>query len=526
MSAQLTSGDGESNNNDQTSFRVITATEQQTANNDETNGSNSAASASADSNPQPNVQAVAATTGLIDANGAPNEDFTNDNVANIDTSTYFQRLKDIVIHVGPLGFIAFGGPTAHTAILHERFVDRLKWVDKALFLELFSVSSALPGPSSTQLVVAISAIHAGISGALLAFILWSLPSFVVLIVTGVISYNSHLNSNGTETGLSAAPDWMAGFSPAAVALVIVAASQLSKNIASSNIKIAIATFSIVVTTVVLGDLRIDKRWASLSFPILLFIGGLTTLLDSKRKGRRELYLPKPSKEGAPKLKDEEIMKRVSIGRWVGGFLILSWLIILVVFVALRLTGGLNGNNLAQLFEAFYRIGSIIYGGGHVVLPMMLTEVVTTGWLTEVQFYQGFALAQAMPGPLFTLSAFLGGAAFGVPGAFVGFIALFAPGVILVIAFLPFWAWVRKIEWVKIVLQGTGAAGVGLIMAACIDLWEIAVRNSAGAAIAVIVGVLVGGYNVPAPIGILLGGLLGWILSPSVLDFAQTPYVKC
>jgi len=429
-----------------------------------------------------------------------------------DERRWTLRVTDVLITFAPLGFIAFGGPAAHIAILRERFVTRLKWTDDQTFTELFGLCQALPGPTSTQLVVALASVHAGMPAGLLAFAMWSLPNFVVLTVLGVVSGQY----------LTGTPTWMAGIGPAATAMVFYAAYQFSKPMVASRVKMACAVFACMATLLVLGDARVSPQLGSVSFPATLVVGGLATWADSKRPDRLAQYwTPLPNEPDARAAAEEEharMMRRINIPRAVGVVIILTWLAVIVLVEVLRGLGFIT-TGLPYLFQTMYRIGSIIYGGGHVVLPMMENF----DYCSTTQFLVGTSIALALPGPLFGLSAYLGGVYAGLPGSFVGYVALNLPGLILIFGALPYWAHLRRSPNFKAVLAGVSSAGVGLIYTACIQLWVQSVVNSAGAVVFVASGAAVSVFNVPVPAAIIGGIVLGVILSDVAIGVAQTPF---
>ncbi|CAN0110036.1 unnamed protein product, partial [Discosporangium mesarthrocarpum] len=374
----------------------------------------------------------------------------------------------------PLGVLAYGGPTAHIAILHERFVAKSNWLTDEQFIELMAVGQGLPGPTSTQaskkqpaedpdpdpMVVATGTYRAGILGGLLAFALWNIPSFIILTLAG-LGVKDLLDGDD--------PDWLAGVAPAAISLVFVAAYKLGKKVNKSKLKFTLSLISCSVTLLINGDEDIDSRVSAWVFPLMLVLGGLVTLVDSKRKPEEYAL-------------EDRTYSRIGIPIWLGSVIIAGWVVILAVAVSIFSDDGLEG-----LFESFYRIGSIIYGGGQVVLPMLLDEVVVPGWVTKEQFFQGFGLVQALPGPLFNFSAYLGAVSNGLPGAFVGWLGLFGPGVSLIFGFIPFWGTVRKINWFKMFLQGVNSTAIGLVVAACALLWRSAIELYADAIVAIVAG---------------------------------------
>eukprot|EP00924_Labyrinthula_sp_SR-Ha-C_P016003 snap_masked-scaffold_4-processed-gene-16.25-mRNA-1 protein AED:0.03 eAED:0.05 QI:0/-1/0/1/-1/1/1/0/505 len=439
------------------------------------------------------------------------------------------RLWEVLYAFAPLGLIAFGGPAAHIGILHTQFVEKYEWLTDDRFVELMAVGQGLPGPTSTQMVIATGASHAGILGGLLAFFLWNIPSFIVLVTVALVSRE---NLDPDEL-----PDQLSGLAPAAVSLVFIAAYKLGMKVLKADVKLGqeeyvekiklfLATVSTVVTLLVTGEDSFNDRLVAITFPALLIGGGLVTLVDSRREGKVGNYFKPPDVE--EQRENESILKTINISPYVGALLILIWLGLLGSFVTLRALGIIGEDGKAALFEAMFRMGSIIYGGGQVVLPMLLTEVVDTGWVSRNQFFQGFALVQALPGPLFNFSSYLGAIYEGLTGAFIAWAGLFGPGLLLILAFLPFWMKVRKVPWFKCFLAGVNAAAIGLVVAATAQLWEAAVETWADAATFFFTGSFILFFDpreqrptlskLWVPIGVLFGGLFGYMLTAT--DFSQ------
>ncbi|MCY3693485.1 MAG: chromate transporter, partial [Chloroflexi bacterium] len=189
--------------------------------------------------------------------------------------------------------------------------------------------------------------------------------------------------------------------------------------------------------------------------------------------------------------------------------------LLLLLLFFGLLGGLILARLAldwswlQILESFYRTGSLIFGGGQVVLPMLSAEVVEPGWVTEQQFLDGLALMLALPGPLFSFSAYLGAVAGGVQGLLLAFVGLFLPGVLIIFGVLPFWEQVRRYPWVRIALTGVNATAIGLVVGVVFLLWERADPSAGGAVIALLAFGSVMFFRVPAPLVIVGAGVLGW-----------------
>jgi chromate transporter len=206
---------------------------------------------------------------------------------------------------------------------------------------------------------------------------------------------------------------------------------------------------------------------------------------------------------------------------VGALIFLVWAGVLALVVILVDVVEVDSVYL-EIFETMYRIGSIIFGGGQVVLPMLQDEVVPD-WMTKDQFLQGLGLAQSMPGPLFNFASYLGAVYQGVPGALIAYVGLFGPGVILIFGMVPFWAVLRHNATFKAILKGVNATAIGLVGAACVILWESAIRDAADAMIFAVAFTMAIVFASPAPLCIFVGGVIGAILHPDALNLGQVAY---
>ena len=207
--------------------------------------------------------------------------------------------------------------------------------------------------------------------------------------------------------------------------------------------------------------------------------------------------------------------------WVGGLTFTLWLTVFVTSITLVNIG--FDNVYLKIFEVMFRIGSLIFGGGEVVLPMLQNEVVPLGWVTDEQFFQGLGLAQSLPGPLFNFSSFLGATYKGVWGAIVAEVGLFGPGYILIFAMVPFWGHVRHSSKFKAILKGVNAAAIGLIGSGCVFLYTRAVKTAADAMVFVLAGGSACFFSAQAPLVVFLGAVLGGLFSPGVLNVGQVKY---
>jgi chromate transporter len=449
------------------------------------------------------------------------------------------RLWEVFTTFWPLGFVAFGGPQAHVAILRDHLVVQRDWMDEDQFTELFAIGQGLPGPTSTQLVISTALSRAGPLGGLLAFFLWNLPGLIVLTTAGVL-IASFLDPNDP-------PFYLIGIAPAAISLVFKAFYGFTKKL--DKLGIILSLISACVAILINGDENIQPTSSQYVFPSMLIAGSLVSLIDSKRSNPFGVYA-NPSKGW--EAKDDILMKRIGIPLWVGGLIFVVWAGILVLVVFLKDVVGIQ-NKYLDIFETMYRIGSLIFGGGQVVLPMLQSEV-SPSWMSTDNFFQGLGLAQSLPGPLFNFSSYLGAVyagenekislflylslltlikskigsiiiiiATGIPGALVAYIGLFGPGVILIFGMVPFWARLRHLFWFKVILHGLNATAIGLVGAACVILWEAAIRNSADAIVFCVGGTLAVYFNVPAPAVVLVGCILGAILCEDAASLGQVEF---
>jgi len=285
------------------------------------------------------------------------------------------------------------------------------------FTELFAIGQGLPGPTSTQLVVSTALSRAGPIGGLLAFFMWNIPGFIVLMVCAML-IATFLDPNN--------PPWyLVGMPPAAISLVFKAFYGFT--IKLDRLGVILALISCNITIMINGDYIIPKTSAQYVFPSMLALGGLFTLVDSKRAKPFAEYAMSPSRGWDAT--NDLTLKRIGIPVWIGISIWLIWATVLILVIVLVRVAKIQ-NVYLEIFEVMFRIGSLIFGGGQVVLPMLEDEVVP-GWMTRDQFYQGLGLAQSLPGPLFNFSSYLGAIYQGIPGGFVAWIGLFSPGIFLI-----------------------------------------------------------------------------------------------
>jgi len=330
-----------------------------------------------------------------------------------------------------LGLTSFGGPVAHLGYFHEEFVVRRKWLDDRTYADLVALCQFLPGPASSEVGIAIGLSRAGYAGALAAWTGFTLPSAVALVLFGygVGAYGGALGSG-----------WLHGLKVAAVAVVANAVLTMARTLAADRERATLAVAAAVLVTALPSSLGQIGA---------ILIGGIVGLA-LLRSGPADDYadLPHPVSRGA------------AIAALVALFAILLGGPLLALAVP---------SHALNLFDAFYRAGALVFGGGHVVLPLLQTAVVPPGWISNDVFLAGYGAAQAVPGPLFTFSAYLGTVMNPAPNGWAGAIlclaAMFLPAFLLVIGALPFWTTLRRQSWAQGALRGVNAAVVGLLLAA-------------------------------------------------------------
>ncbi len=327
-----------------------------------------------------------------------------------------------------LGLTAFGGPIAHLGYFREAFVVRCKWLDDAAYADLVALCQFLPGPASSQVGFALGWLRAGPLGALAAFIAFTLPSSILLIAFA-------LGASAFGGPIGQGIVW--GLKIVAVAIVAQAVWGMAQKLTPDRKRITIALAAILVLFIAGGALG---QIAAIVFGAM---AGATVLRD----------LPAPNRGPLP----------LAIGRrWA-----LAALVLFVLLLAgLPLIAGISPG--LMLFDAFYRSGALVFGGGHVVLPLLEAETVARGWLDQSSFLAGYGAAQAVPGPLFTFAVYLGIAIDGLRGALIGLCAIFLPGFLLLVGTLPFWTRLREHNLARAGMAGTNAAVVGILAAALYD----------------------------------------------------------
>ena len=343
-----------------------------------------------------------------------------------------------------LGLTSFGGPVAHLGYFHEDIVVRRKWLEERTYVDLVALSQFLPGPASTKVGIAIGLSRAGYTGALAAWAGFTMPSAIALVLFGY-----GVSSLGGALGSG----WLHGLKVAAVAVVANAVLTMMRSLAPDTAR---ATLAVSAAILVLA------APSSFGQVIAIILGGVIGLIAF---------------HGTPPDRHTALPHPVSRPTAVTAIILFF---VFLIGLPLAVTAG--PSHSLQLFDVFYRAGSLVFGGGHVVLPLLQAAVVPPGWVSNDAFLAGYGATQAVPGPLFTFSAYLGTVMGPSPNGWLGaalcLTAMFLPAFLLVIGPLPFWDDLRRHPSAQAALRGVNAAVVGLLLAALYrPVWTTGITNA-------------------------------------------------
>lgn len=372
-----------------------------------------------------------------------------------------------------LGLTSFGGPIAHLGYFYEEYIRRRKWMDERSYADLVALCQFLPGPASSQVGIGIGVIRGGLLGGLIAWLGFTLPSVIALVLFALLMQGFDLGNAG----------WIHGLKIVAVAIVAQAVLGMGQKLTPDRNRVTIA----IITA------SIALLWQSaISQIVLIAAAGLVGMWLY-----RKTETPK-----APNL-------NVPISRTLAVLCLVLFAGLLIVLPLLRQYFDFSW---LPLFDSFYRAGSLVFGGGHVVLPLLEREVVPTGWITSESFLAGYGAAQAVPGPLFTFAAYLGAMINGISGAIIATIAIFLPAFLLIIGTLPFWNAMRTNQKVQSALTGINAAVVGILLAALYNpLWTTAILSPVDFVMLMILFIMLVFWKLPPWIVVLTGAIGGTII---------------
>lgn len=375
-----------------------------------------------------------------------------------------------------LGLTSFGGPVAHLGYYRDEFVTRRRWLGERSYADLVALCQFLPGPASSQFGMALGLSRAGYAGALAAWAGFTLPSAIALILfaIGVASLGEAI-----PTGA------LSGLKVVAVAVVAQAVWGMARNLCRGATKLAIMAIAAGVV------LFLSSAWTQVGVIAAAGLAGMMLLEPAACAGHEPLPM--------------------AVTRRAGVF----WLaMFFTLLVGLPVAVQLHSSQAVAMIDAFYRAGALVFGGGHVVLPLLQAEVVTPGWVGSEAFLAGYGAAQAVPGPLFTFAAFLGASMHAAPNGWTGgaiaLVAIFLPGFLLVAGALPFWEDLRRSVRMQAALAGINAAVVGLLFAAlCTPVWTSAIHGPGDFVLAVLALVTLMYWKLPPWLVVVGGGVAGW-----------------
>jgi chromate transporter len=379
-----------------------------------------------------------------------------------------------------LGLTSFGGPVAHLGYFREEYVRRRRWLTEDAYADLVALCQFLPGPTSSQVGVAIGILRAGLPGAMAAWLGFTLPSAIALVAFAF----------GLQRLGVADAGWLHGLKVAAVAVVANAVWGMARSLAPDRERAAVAILSAIVVL----------SWPGAAGQVLVIAlaGMIGWFWLGGSSGESRGSLPP------------------AVGRRTA---IVSIVVFVALLCALPVLRQVVTSQAFLVFDSFFRVGSLVFGGGHVVLPLSQAEVVPPGWVTNEEFVAGYGAAQAVPGPLFTFAAYLGAVMHqppnGIAGAAIALVAIFLPTFLMVVGALPFLSALRARAGFQAALRGINAAVVGVLLAALYHpVWTSAIKASADLALALVAFALLAWWSVPAWLVVLIAALGGAILGGS------------
>ncbi len=372
-----------------------------------------------------------------------------------------------------LGLTSFGGPIAHLGYFHEEFVVRRRWLDEKTYVDLVALCQFLPGPASSQVGFSIGLMRAGYRGALAAWTAFTLPSAMLLVL---FAYGAGALSGPAGAGI------LHGLKLVAVAIVAQAVWGMARTLCPDRERASIA---VVAALIILFSTSSIAQIASILFG---GIAGLWLCRAAPPPPAGHIAIP--------------VSRKAGLAALTVFFALLAGLPILQSF---GISQGI------ALFDAFYRSGALVFGGGHVVLPLLREAFVTPGWVSDDVFLAGYGAAQAVPGPLFTFAAYLGAVVtpspHGIAGAALGLFGIFLPGILILLGTLPFWDAFRKRAAAQSMMRGVNAAVVGLLGAALYNpVWTSSVKTPADFGIALVGLVLLTVWRAPPLFVVIVSAL--------------------
>ena len=388
---------------------------------------------------------------------------------------------EVLLAFGKLGVSCFGGPIAHIGYFRDEFVVRRRWLDEHTYADLVALCQFLPGPASSQVGFSIGLMRGGYLGGLAAWTAFTLPSAIALVL---FAYGANALQGPIGTGL------LHGLKLVAVAIVAQAVWGMARTLAPDRERASIAAIAALI---------ILFSSASAAQMGAIALGGVAGLWLCRT---------------APPASTKKGHMSIPVSRRIGLFALTAFFILLF---GLPVVTAVSHSQAVALFDAFYRSGALVFGGGHVVLPLLREATVTPGWVSDDAFLAGYGAAQAVPGPLFTFSAYLGAvmkpSPHGIAGAVVSLIAIFLPGILVLMGTLPFWEAFRRRVTAQAAMRGVNAAVVGLLGAALYNpVWTSAVKAPGDFGLALVGFVLLTVWQAPPLVVVAISALGGMALA--------------
>ncbi|KTT83061.1 MULTISPECIES: chromate efflux transporter [Mammaliicoccus] len=370
-----------------------------------------------------------------------------------------------------LGLLSFGGPTAHLGYFYDEYVKKRKWLDEKEYSDLVALCQFLPGPASSQVGIGIGTMRGGIIGGIISFIGFTLPSVIMLMIFSMLFTNSDANFT-----------WIQGLKLVAVAIVAQAIIGMGKKLTNTKTTITLALF-VLILALVINNLYIQV--------IALLITGVYGLIFLRKDATSR-----------NKIKNKTFNLPKKLG-------LVSLSLFFLLLTILPIASSITNNLWLKMFDSFYRSGSLVFGGGHVVLPLLKNEFVPSGLISPDNFLTGYAAAQAVPGPLFTFASYIGMSIEGISGGILATIAIFLPAFLLLFGILPFWDNIKSNIYAEGFLKGISSGVVGILIAAFYNpIWTSTINSELDFALGSLLFVLLMYFKFPSWSIVLIGIILG------------------
>ncbi|MBM6617252.1 chromate transporter [Bacillus suaedaesalsae] len=381
-------------------------------------------------------------------------------------------LWEIFLTSSKLGLTSFGGPIAHLGYFHDEYVRRRKWIDEKSYADLVALCQFLPGPASSQVGIGIGVTRGGVLGGIVSFIGFTFPSVLVLMIFAYILASFDISTSG----------WIHGLKIVAVAIVAHAIVGMAQKLTPDTKRKTIALFALLITLL----------WQTA-------FSQVTVILIAALIG---YFLYKNNKE------EEHVPLHIPISK---SFAIICISLFFGLLVLLPILRNVIDHSSIALFDSFYRSGALVFGGGHVVLPLLERELVPQGFISSEAFLTGYGMTQAVPGPLFTFAAYLGTVISGWQGGLLATIAIFLPAFLLVFGFLPFWNTLRNNRSIYGAWMGVNAAVVGILISAFYQpIWISSIMNEIDFVIAAILFSMLSYWKLSPWVVVVTGSVLGFL----------------